>query len=82
MAIFELQIVVTRGSESFLHLRSNGYRNTVLAKIEKKVPQDNPWTNTDFVCEFQPNRFSRFRKTSKNVYFRAKKVDDRENITK
>ena len=34
-----------------------------IAKIETKVARDNPWTNTDVVCEFQPNRFSRFRET-------------------
>ena len=34
-----------------------------LAKIETKVARDNLWTNTDVVCDFQPNQFSRVRET-------------------
>ena len=51
-------------------------------RIEKKVALGNPWTNTDVVCEFQHSRFRRFRENRKNVDFRAKKVDFRENIAK
>ena len=34
-----------------------------IAKIETKVARDIPWTNTDVLCEFQLNLFSRFRET-------------------
>ena len=58
------------GSALFEKLKTNVYFRAKkvddhenITKIETKVARDNPWTNTDVVCEFQPNRFSRFMET-------------------